>query len=86
METKRHTLSAVHGTKVEAFLESLGVLSAFNAGECKCKFCKEPVTPSTLYAVFPDGGHIKFVCITPACIAQLVEHRSELRGKDIAEE
>lgn len=81
MTTKRHTLSAVDGDQVENFLSGLGVLNRFNAGQCKCKFCGDVVRIATLYAVFPDGGDIKFVCMKPMCIAQLVEHRSDLRGK-----
>jgi hypothetical protein len=75
-------ISAVHDDDLVHFLDGLGVLDDVRDGKAKCKFCRQPVDLDNLAAVFPDSGDIKFVCDRRGCLADLAEHRSELRGKE----
>lgn len=75
-------ISAVHDDDLVDFLKGLGVFSAVERGDAKCKFSGDPVNLDNLGAVFPESGDVKFVCDRPACLALLAEHRSEVRGHE----
>jgi hypothetical protein len=81
MDTKA-TLSAVHDDDLVDFLDGLGVLGDIKNSRATCKFCRQSVSLENLVAVFPESGEIKFVCDRPGCLADLAEHRSELRGTE----
>ncbi|MGD0161400.1 MAG: hypothetical protein ABSB39_02935 [Candidatus Sulfotelmatobacter sp.] len=77
------TISAVHDDDLVHFLDGIGVLNDVKSGNANCKFCRQSVNLENLVAVFPESGDIKFVCDRPGCLADLAEHRSEVRGKEI---
>jgi len=80
--TTKSIISAVHDDDLVHFLEGIGVLAEVKSGRATCKFCRQSVDLNNLIAVFPESGDIKFVCDREGCLADLAEHRSELRGKE----
>ena len=80
--TNKTPISAVHDDDLVQFLDGLGVLNDVKSGTAKCKFCRQSVNLENLVAVFPESGDIKFACDRRGCLANLAEHRSELRGKE----
>lgn len=75
-------ISAVHDDDLVRFLDGIGALAEVESGRAKCKFCRQSVDLENLAAVFPESGDIKFVCDRRGCLADLAEHRSEVRGKE----
>lgn len=80
--TDNSIISAVHDDDLVHFLEGIGVLAEVESGRATCKFCGQSVDLNNLIAVFPESGDIKFVCDRQGCLADLAEHRSELRGRE----
>lgn len=64
----KEKVQVVHDNDIERFLEGLGLLSKFNLGKLKCKFCSDTVTLVNLHSLFPQAGDIKFVCDKQECI------------------
>jgi hypothetical protein len=79
---KKAVISAVYDDDLSGFLAALGVLGNVKHGKAKCKFCQGTVSLTSLAAVFPESGDIKFVCDQPSCLKALAESRSELRGQE----
>jgi hypothetical protein len=86
MTKNKTVISAVHDDDLVGFLDGLGVLSDVNQGRAKCKFSRDIINLNNLAAVFPESGDIKFVCDRAACLKQLAEYRSELRGDETSGE
>ncbi len=61
----------VHDKDLEKLLDGLGLLKKIEKGELKCKFCKQNITISNLYSIFPQSGDIKIVCNNMDCIKEL---------------
>ena len=68
-------LHAVHDDDLRAVLEKLGLAPAFDRGDLRCQFCREPVTWDNLHSLMPDGrGSIGAVCDKPSCTKAFLEY------------
>ena len=69
----RQKLNAVFDDDLLPMLEQLGLLSKFNNGRVKCKFCQGVITEGNLSSLFKQSGEIKFICDKQECLAKLYE-------------
>lgn len=70
-------LKVVHDDKVQTLLSNLGLLSDFQGGNIKCKFCKEIITLDSINGIFPESNTIKITCNKPTCVLQLTEYLND---------
>ncbi len=78
--TRKETLSAVHDDDLIALLQSLGVLHDLEAGNIRCKFCRDQINLDSLQALIPDSGSVSFVCKKPTCIRLFINYMEEKNG------
>lgn len=74
---EKETLRTVDDSDLEQLLDDLGVLDAVKSGQAKCKYCEDVITFDNLAALFPEGGHVKFVCDKSECVASFAEAQSK---------
>lgn len=77
MITKDDNLKAVYSSDLDSFLESLGMVEKFNAGETICRYCKCPIGKENLYAIVPVNGQTEFCCNRPECVLSLSEEAAK---------
>ena len=79
---EKKTLTTVHETDLEEYLQRLGVLDNVNNGMAKCKFCGGTINLTNIHALFPESGQAEFVCDKPACIKEMNNYlRQKKYGK-----
>jgi hypothetical protein len=64
----RFSLPAVHELDLPQLLRSLGLEDELKAGILGCELCEEPVSPDTIYALFPQNDEIYVICTQPECV------------------
>ncbi len=77
---RKEALSAVHDDDLVGLLQSLGVLHDIEAGNIKCKFCKDQINLDSLQALLPDSGSVSFVCKKPDCVRLFINYMEEKNG------
>lgn len=70
-------LKVVHDDKIQKLLNNLELLESVQAGQVKCKFCKEPVQLNTINGIFPESNTVKISCDKPECVLSLSEYLNE---------
>jgi hypothetical protein len=66
-------IEAVHDYDLEKTLKSLGLLSKIYNNKIKCKFCKRKINMQNIFAIFPESGSIKIVCLNISCVKKLLD-------------
>lgn len=69
-------INAVYDDDLVQFLKNIQIYADLEAGELKCKFCREIITLDNLLSVFPDSGTIHVCCTKAECSEQLADYIS----------
>lgn len=76
-------LNAVHDDDLEAYLDSLGLLSAVKEGKITCVACGETVSIGTVQAVVPRAETIGILCSSPACMVAFLSDLDAEQGAPV---
>jgi len=60
---------------IRPVLERIGILSEFDAGNIKCRFCQTAVNMDNFHSMFREDEQIRFSCNGRDCIEKLLAYK-----------
>jgi aspartate carbamoyltransferase regulatory subunit len=75
MEKKK--IPAVFKEDIKKVLQSIGLLSSIENGDCVCKYCSRTISLENIQLIIPKKNHLfDFVCNNPTCIKEYNKYKS----------
>lgn len=68
---KKKEIEAVHKHDLKSLLQSLNMLSDFEARKIRCQFCRDIIQEDNFGAVYSKNREIFFSCSELQCLANL---------------
>jgi len=68
---KKEEILAVHKTKLEEFLRSIGLWDSLVKGELKCVLCEVPISVDNIGLIIPSKDKIIVCCSKSECIFKI---------------
>lgn len=68
----RGSIKAVHDSKLDEYLSSIGVLDQINSGKAYCSICGKKITLENFQCVYPKNEKIMICCSNLACFKAII--------------
>lgn len=74
---KKKKIQAVFKEDIKQVLQSIGLLSSIENGDCVCKYCSRTISLENIQLIIPKKNNLfDFVCNNPTCIKEYNQHNS----------